>query len=44
MVDVVLKRVYNKGHICFELPNDAFILEHKRRILRRYINDKERFY
>lgn len=30
---MVLKRVYNKGHICFELPNNAFILEHIRTLL-----------
>jgi len=33
MVDVVLKRVYNKGHICFELPNDTFIRESIRKLL-----------
>lgn len=33
MVDVVLKRVYNKGHICFELPDDAFIQESIRKLL-----------
>ena len=33
MIDVVLKRVYNKGHICFELPNDAFIQESIRKLL-----------
>ena len=33
MIDVVLKRVYNKGHICFELPNDAFTRESIRKLL-----------
>lgn len=33
MVDVVLKRVYHKGHICFELPDDVYIRESIRKLL-----------
>lgn len=27
MVSVVMKRVFKKGHICFELPKDSFLQE-----------------
>lgn len=33
MIDVVLKRVFNKGHLCFELPCDTFILANIKKLL-----------
>ena len=33
MVDVILKRVFNKGHLCFELPSDPFILTNIKKLL-----------
>ncbi|WP_449190143.1 hypothetical protein [Treponema lecithinolyticum] len=33
MIDVVLKRVYHKGHLCFTLPDDAFVLATIKKLL-----------
>lgn len=33
MIEVVLKRVYHKGHLCFNLPDDAFVLATIKKLL-----------
>ena len=33
MIDVVLKRVYHKGHLCFALPDDTFVLATIKKLL-----------